>query len=149
MGVSNASFRAGELTATGLPDASVEAVLCTDAIQFPDEPAVAYQEIGRVLKPGGRVVLTCWEPLDRADERLSPRLRRANLAAGLRQAGFTDVEVRDRPAWLAREHALWEEAAALDPADDPALRSLHEEGVRSLQWAALLRRVLAVATSPR
>ena len=72
MGVSNASFRIGELTATGLPDASVEAVLCTDAIQFPDEPASAYDEIRRVLKPGGRVVLTCWEPLDRNDERLSP-----------------------------------------------------------------------------
>jgi hypothetical protein len=47
------------------------------------------------------------------------------------------------------ELALWEEAAALDPGDDPALRSLHEEGVRSLQWADLLRRVLAAATNPR
>ena len=126
----------------------LEAVLCTDAIQFPDEPAVAYEEIRRVLKPGGRVALTCWEPFDRADERLSPRLRRVNLAAGLRQAGFTDVEVRDRPSWLAREHALWEEAAARDPGDDPALRSLDEEAVRSLQWTGLLRRVLAVATNP-
>src|SRR5579871_3637107 len=97
LGVSNASFRVGELTATGLPDASVEGVLCTDAIQFPDEPATAYQEIRRVLKPRGRVALTCWEPVDRADERLSPLLRRANLPAGLRQAGFTDIEVRDRP----------------------------------------------------
>ena len=34
MGVSSASFRTGGLTATGLPDASVDAVLCTDAIQF-------------------------------------------------------------------------------------------------------------------
>jgi SAM-dependent methyltransferase len=149
LGVTNADFRVGELTATGLPDASVEAVLCTDAIQFPDEPAVAYDEIHRVLKPGGRVTLTCWEPTDRADERLSPRLRRANLAADLHLAGFTDIEVRDRPSWLAREHALWEEAAALDPGDDPALRSLHEEGVRSLQMAGLLRRVLAVATNPQ
>jgi SAM-dependent methyltransferase len=149
MGVSNASFRVGELTATGLPDASVEAVLCTDAIQFPDEPAIAYKEIRRVLKPGGRVALTCWEPLDYADERLSPRLRRANLAVGLRQAGFTDVEVRERPSWLACEHAMWEEAAALDPGDDPALRSFHEEAVRSLEWGVLLRRVLAVATNPQ
>src|SRR6516225_10617606 len=138
MGVSNVSFRVGELTATGLPDASVDAVLCTDAIQFPDEPAVAYQEIRRVLKPDGRAALTCWEPFDRADERLSPRLRRADLAAGLRQAGFTDVEVRDRPSWLAREHALWEEAVTLAPGDDPALRSFHAEGVKSLQWTALL-----------
>jgi SAM-dependent methyltransferase len=149
MGVSDASFRIGELTATGLPDASAEAVLCTDAIQFPDEPASAYDEIRRVLRPGGRVVLTCWEPLDRDDERLSPRVRRANLGAGLRQAGFTDVEVRDRPSWLAREHALWEEAVTLDPGYDPALRSLHAEGVKSLRWTALLRRVLAAATSPQ
>lgn len=108
MGVSSADFRIGELTATGLPDASIEAVLCTDAIQFPDEPASAYGEIRRILKPGGRAVLTCWEPLDHNDERLSLRVRRANLDAGLRQAGFTDVEVRDRPSWLAREHALVE-----------------------------------------
>jgi SAM-dependent methyltransferase len=149
LGVNNARFLTGELTATGLPDASVDAVLCTDAIQFPEEPAVAYDEIRRVLKPGGRVALTCWEPFDRADERLSDRLRRVDLAAGLHLAGFTDVEVRDRPSWLARERALWEEAAALDPGDDPALRSIHDEGVRSLQWGPLLRRVLAVATNPR
>lgn len=74
---------------------------------------------------------------------------RANLGAGLRQAGFTDVEVRDRPSWLAREHALWEETVTLDPGNDPALRSLHTEGQKSLQWTALLRRVLAVATNPR
>jgi SAM-dependent methyltransferase len=149
MGVSNASFRIGELTATGLPDASVDAVLCTDAIQFPDEPASAYDEIRRVLKPGGRAALTCWEPLDHNDERLSPRIRRANLGAGLHQAGFTDVEVRDRPSWLAHEHALWEETVTLDPGNDPALRSLQAEGLKSLQWTALLRRVLAVATNPQ
>ena len=151
MGVSAVSFRVGELTATGLPDASVEAVLCTDAIQFPDEPAIAYNEIRRVLKPGGRVALTCWEPTDRDDERISPRVRRADLGAGLRRAGFTDVAVLDRPAWLEREHALWEEATALDPGDDPALQSFHTEGVKSLEWTGLglLRRVLAVATRPQ
>jgi SAM-dependent methyltransferase len=148
MGMSAASFRVGELTATGLPPACVEAVLCTDAIQFADDPAGAYAEIRRILKPGGRVVLTCWEPLDRDDERLAVRIRRANLGAGLRQAGFTDVEVRDRPSWLAREHALWEQAVTLDPGEDPALRSFHAEAVRSLPWTALLRRVLAVAGNP-
>jgi ubiquinone/menaquinone biosynthesis C-methylase UbiE len=102
MGVSNASFRVGELTATGLPDATAEAVLCTDAIQFPDEPAIAYEEIRRVLKPGGRVALTCWEPFDRTDERLSPRLRRANLAAGLpRRASRTSRSGTGRPGWHA------------------------------------------------
>ena len=149
MGVGNADFRVGELTATGLPGDSVEAVLCTDAIQFPDEPAAAYDEIRRVLKPGGRVALTCWEPVDRNDERISARVRRANLGAGLRQAGFTDVEVRERPSWLARERALWEESVTLAAGDDPAVRSFQAEGVKSLEWTGLLRRVLAVATNAR
>ena len=149
LGVPGATFAVGELTATGLPDASVDAVLCTDAIQFPDEPAVAYDEIRRVLAPGGRVVLTCWEAVDPADQRVGVRIRRANLAEGLRQAGCTGVEVRERPDWLAAEQAMWAEAVTLDPGDDPALRSFHDEGVKSLEWADLLRRVLAVATSPR
>ena len=124
-------------------------MLCTDAIQFPDDPSVAYDEIRRILKPGGRVALTCWEPVDRADERLTHRIRQVDLAGGLRQAGFADIEVRDRPSWLARESTMWEEAAVLDPGDDPALRSFHDEAIRSLEWASLLRRVLAVATQPR
>ena len=149
LGVEGASFRVGDLVATGLPDASADAVLCTDAIQFPDDPPAAYGEIRRVLRAGGsRVVLTCWEPVDRDDERLSARLRRVDLAAGLAGAGFTDIEVGQRPAWLDRERAVWEEAATIDPGDDPALASFHGEAVRSLEHLALIRRVLAVATAP-
>jgi len=37
----------------------------------------------------------------------------------------------------------------LDPGNDPAQWSLHAEGLKSLQWTALLRRVLAVATNPQ
>jgi ubiquinone/menaquinone biosynthesis C-methylase UbiE len=102
MGVSNASFRVGELTAAGLPDASVEAVLCTDAIQFPDEPAGAYDEIRRVLKPGGRVVLTCWEPLDRNDERLSVRYAaQTSVSASIRRASRTLRSATARRGWHA------------------------------------------------
>jgi SAM-dependent methyltransferase len=148
LGVADARFGVGDLTASGLPGASADAVLCTDAIQFSDDPSAAYQEIRRVLKAGGRVALTCWEPVDRDDERLSVRLRRVDLATGLAGAGFTGIEVRERPAWLERERAIWEEAVTIDPGDDPALLSFHGEGVRSLEHLALIRRVLAVATAP-
>jgi SAM-dependent methyltransferase len=148
LGVAGGEFTVGTLEATGLPDGLADAVLCTDAIQFPDDPAAAYREIRRVLRPGGRVALTCWEVTDRADEDLSPRLRAVDLQAGLAGAGFTDIEVTERPDWRARERSMWEEAVALDPGDDPALRSLHDEGLRSLQRFALLRRMFATATAP-
>jgi hypothetical protein len=43
---------------------------------------------------------------------------------------------------------MWEEAAALDPGNDPALRAFHDEGVRSLEIFGLVRRVMATATAP-
>jgi SAM-dependent methyltransferase len=48
MGVRNAGFRSGELTATGLPDAGVEAVLRTDAIQFPERAGHRLCRAGRI-----------------------------------------------------------------------------------------------------
>jgi hypothetical protein len=56
--------------------------------------------------------------------------------------------VHDRPSWRAAERAAWQEAAELDPGDDPALRSFHDEGVRSLETFDLARRVIAIATAP-
>ena len=144
----DAEFKTGDLTASGLPDRSVNAVLCTDSIQFPEHPDEAYREIRRVLVPGGRAVVTSWEALDPGDERLSARIRLVDLGAGLRGAGFIDVEVRDRPQWLACEMAVWQEAVALDPETDPALRSFHDEGVRSLGYADGIRRAIASATAP-
>jgi SAM-dependent methyltransferase len=143
-----AEFRVGDLAATGLDAGSASAVLCVDAIQFAPEPAAAYGELRRVLAPGGRAVVTCWEALDPDDERVSQRLRRVRLGADLAAAGFTSVQVADRPAWRAAERAMWEEAVTLSPGDDPALRSFHDEGVRSLDTFALLRRVMATATAP-
>ena len=94
------------------------------------------------------MVLTSWEPVDPADQRRPGRLRGVDLGAGLRDAGFIDIEVKDRPHWLACELAVWQEAVALDPAADPALRSFHDEGVRSLEYSGALRRVMAAATAP-
>ena len=143
-----ADFRVGDLTSTGLDSASADAVLCVDAIQFAPQQGDAYREIARILAPGGRVVLTSWEALDRDDRRLIARLRAVDLRAGLAAAGFRDIHVAERPGWRARETAMWEEAAALDPGDDPALVSFHEEGVRSLKTLGLYRRVIGTATAP-
>lgn len=143
-----ADFRVGDLAATGLDAGSADAVLCVDAIQFAPQPDAAYREIRRILAPGGRAVLTNWEPREPGDERLPARIRQVGLRAGLAAAGFGDIEVLERPGWRDRERAMWKQAAALDPGDDPALRAFHEEGVRSLPILDLTRRVMATATAP-
>ena len=142
----SADFRVGSLEATGLGTGSVDAAVVIDAVQFADEPARCYEELARVLRPGGRVALTCWEVVDPDDDTQPERLRRVDLRGGLAGAGFRDVAVLERPEWRLRERAMWEEAAALDPGSDPALRSLRDEGRRSLPHHDQRRRVLATAT---
>jgi peptide deformylase/SAM-dependent methyltransferase len=142
-----ADFRVGDLAETGLEDSSVDGVMVIDSIQFAPDPAAAYAEIRRVLRPGAPVVLTGWEARDPLDEEVPERLRRVDLEAGLKAAGFGSVHVEDRADWRAVERGLWEEAAALDPGDDPALVSFHDEGVRSLAIWDALRRVRGTATA--
>jgi SAM-dependent methyltransferase len=51
------SFQTGDATATGLPDAAVDAALTVHvAMNIPDKPAL-YAEAFRVLRPGGRFVV--------------------------------------------------------------------------------------------
>jgi SAM-dependent methyltransferase len=142
-----ARFAVGDMTGIGLDTGSVDAVMCIDAIQFAHPQQDAYREIRRVLSPGGRVVLTSWEAVDRDDDRLPERRRSVDLAGDLAAAGFAEIDVVERPDWRARELALWQEAAALDPGTDPALGSLHDEALKVLELPHLGRRVMASATA--
>ena len=91
-----ARFVVGDLTETGLPDATADAAVCVDAMHFPAEPAAAAAEAARILRPGGRVVLTNWQPCSPQDPRLPPRLRQVEWGPILEQAGFTGVRVEAR-----------------------------------------------------
>jgi ubiquinone/menaquinone biosynthesis C-methylase UbiE len=152
-----ADFRIGTLTSTGLPSGSARAVMCVDAVQFADPPLAALHEFRRILAPAGRVALTCWEastPSDNTilrdgvpDDGVPARIRAVDLRRDLTEAGFTEVEVREMPEWREAERALWEAAVVADPAD-PAVRSLQNEGRRSLATFGSLRRVFATATAP-
>jgi SAM-dependent methyltransferase len=143
-----ADFRVGELTATGLGAASVDAVLVVDAMQFAEPKLDALRECRRVLVPRGNLVVTCWEALDASDERLPSRLRHLDLTGQLPLAGFTAVEVTEKPAWRAVEKVLWQEALTIDAPDDPAVQSMQDEARRVLAAFDGVRRVLATATTP-
>jgi SAM-dependent methyltransferase len=146
-GADGAEFRVGDLTATGLPDASVDAIMCVDAMQFAEPYRAGPAECRRILKPGGRLVLTGWQADDLDDETIPARLRQ-DIAAELRAAGFTDVDVRHMATWRAAERAHWAAATALDPGDDPALQSLHREAQQVRPWLDRSRRVLAQGRAP-
>jgi SAM-dependent methyltransferase len=143
-----ATFRRGDLTATDLEDASVDAVMCLDSLQFAVPTAAAVQECRRVLVPGGRLVLTAWEAATADRERLPERIATLDVEAELRQAGFTSVSVTTQPGWLELERRHWERAVRLDVGEDEALQTLREEGEEVLPLLPLMRRVLAVAVAP-
>ena len=143
-----AEFRAGMLIATGLPAAVADGLMCVDAVQFADPPLAALLEFRRVLAPGARLVLSCWEAADPSDERVSPRIHAVNLRRDLPAAGFAEVQVHDKPEWREIERRMWQEALAAPAGSDAGIRALQTEGRRSLDTFDSLRRVLATATAP-
>jgi SAM-dependent methyltransferase len=152
---SPAGFCVGDFTALGLRDHSADAVMCIDAVQFSDPPVAVLRECRRILAPGGRLAVTCWEPADAGapdagspDERLPERIRRMNLARDLAEAGFARIDVTVRPDWHATERTLWEAALAVEADGDPALVSVQSEAARSLAAFDLRRRVFATAIAP-
>ncbi len=80
-----ARFVVGDLARTGLPDASADAAVSIDAFHFAADPAAAAGEVLRILRPGGRLVLTNWQPKARGDTRL---LDRTNIDWPLAQVGL-------------------------------------------------------------
>lgn len=58
--VTNIDVARYEADDTGLPDASVDAIVCQMGLMFVADPAAALREWRRVLAPGGRVALAVW-----------------------------------------------------------------------------------------
>ena len=104
MGFSQVEFRSGRLEALPVDDASVDAVTSNCVINLvPDKPAV-FREIARVLKAGGRLVVSdiiLERPLPVALAAdllgyvgcISGAEQRASYFSGLAEAGLGDIEI--------------------------------------------------------
>jgi ubiquinone/menaquinone biosynthesis C-methylase UbiE len=64
-GLANVTTRVLDLEALDVPDADVDVVLCREGLMLVPEPERAAREIRRVLRPGGRAVVTVWGPRER------------------------------------------------------------------------------------
>ncbi|MGW6459433.1 class I SAM-dependent methyltransferase [Streptomyces sp. NPDC055078] len=100
-------------TAVPLPDASLDVVVVTGSMPHFPEPGEVMREAGRLLRPGGLLVLTEEVSLTPGDEGPSEAFRATHphgvffttpVAERLRQldrAGFADVVRRDLGEWAA------------------------------------------------
>jgi ubiquinone/menaquinone biosynthesis C-methylase UbiE len=57
-------WREESALAMSLPDASFDLVLCQQGLQFFPNHAAGVREMRRMLKPGGRAAVACWQSLD-------------------------------------------------------------------------------------
>ncbi|MFK4222130.1 ATP-grasp domain-containing protein [Streptomyces sp. NPDC019890] len=141
-----AHFVVNDLTATGLPDASVSAAVSIDALQYADDRAAAADEARRILRRGGRLVVTGWHPASPGDSRLPERHRHTDWPTVLCAANFTTVECHARPAWTDTYQRIYRVALQLgDPGHDAALAGLQSEARRRLPTAHLLSRIAVTA----
>ena len=123
----------------GLPDASFDAVIAIESLSHMTDKPRAFAELGRVVRPGGRVVLTDWLTRERPGpvERralLDPICREGHLpsmhpaseyaawlrASGLEVVGFEDLSVRTWMTWVVVARRI----AALGAADPAFVREL-------------------------
>lgn len=108
-----AAFRVAAMEDTGLPDGCAHGIVCVDALAAADR-AAAVAELGRVLAPGGRLVMT----------RSLRQQATPVWSEQARAAGLTVEHVDERPL----EPAMWERLYRLWLAHaDDLRRELGEE----------------------
>ena len=154
-------FLEGDVEAMPLPDAHFDLLLCQQGIQyFPSRPR-AMADMLRVLKPGGRALISVWQgdtaytrALADALETIMGRkvgnnMRRvltcpttAQVAQEMRDAGFREVsvqartllrEIPDLKTWVFRHLGATPHAEAVTRLDEERRRHILEKMVAALE----------------
>lgn len=63
----NADVREGDLEDLPFADASFDAVTAVNSLFYAEDMAAAMRELARVVRPGGRIVVTAWGPPERCE----------------------------------------------------------------------------------
>jgi SAM-dependent methyltransferase len=112
-GLDHVEFRQGRLEELPVDDASVDAVTSNCVINLVPDKGAVFREVARVLKPGGRLVVSdivLDSPLPEALQKdllayvgcVAGAMRRESYFGALREAGLGDVDVLDDIDFLAK-----------------------------------------------
>lgn len=130
-----------------LDESAADAVMSVDSLLFTPDKSAAVQELARVTRPGGRLVLTTWDYTQQPAGR-PPQVddHRPLLSA----AGFDVLRYEETQDWEQRERECCRlllesvDELAAEEGDDPAeVRASILEMAATID--AVLRRVLVVA----
>jgi SAM-dependent methyltransferase len=141
------SFMAADATDISLPAKTADAIICIDALQLIPDKNGLLREVARVLRPGGRAVITTWERRDSAPADLPPGYSIADVGALAGTAGLRVLAREEHDDWLEQEAAFHQRVVAEDSDKaEPALRLLAEAARDQLPHLASVRRILLVAS---
>lgn len=144
---SEVSYRLGHFESLPLADGEADAVMSIDALLFAPDKVRAARELARVLRDGGRLVLTSWDYGTQPENR-PPQVddHRPILEA----AGFEILRYDETERWQERMRSIdalllnsVEELAAEDGSDPNEVR----EGILDMDRTIdhMIRRILIVA----
>ena len=149
-------FVQGTFEQTGLPNQCADAIMTVEAFQYAPDKRAALSELFRVLRPGCRLAVVCFE-VDPALAKDLPILG-DDPVPGYRpllvEAGY-DVEVyEETPGWQDRVYGVFQ---AVADASDRLTVEMGERAAAGVIAEAMLtvavrpypRRILAVARRPR
>lgn len=150
-----ARFQHGTFERTNLADAAADAVMSIDAFQYAPGKRAAFTELARIMRPGARAGIICFE-VDSAAVAGLPVLGDdpvADYRPLIAAAGLTVEAYEETPGWQERVYAAFSAVVASSGAlvaemGQRAADSILLEAAVTVEMKPYPRRVMAVASRP-